>query len=90
MKALRILGYILFGATMLFGGYLYIVSFGLWLSLIGFWGYLVSIFFVPDIILIIIRIVQHGFLDWYVLYFVGDTIAFCLGLMLMSAGKTDE
>jgi hypothetical protein len=89
MKALRILGYILFGVSMLFGAYLYIVSFYLWFSLIGYWGYLVSMFFVPDIVLIVIRIVQHGFLDWYVLYFVGDTILFWIGLMLMSAGKKD-
>jgi hypothetical protein len=89
MKALRVLGIIIFVASILIGVPLYFLSFALWVNLIGFWGYLVSSMFVPDFVLLIIRIVQHGFLDWYVLYLVGDTILLFIGLMLSGIGKEE-
>ena len=88
MKAFKIPGIIFIAASVLGGLCLYIVSFSLWADWLGFWGYIVAFFFAPDIVLIVKRIIDYGFKDWYFLMSIGSTVLLWLGSFLMS--KADD
>lgn len=84
MKSFKILGVILIAVSMIAALYLYIVSFGLWADWLGFWGYIVAFFFAPDIVLIVKRIFDFGFTDWYFLMAIGSIVLSWAGVLIMS------
>lgn len=49
------------------GAIIFISGFFYWHDILGPLGYLVALTYVADFILSIIRIVNHGFSDWYVI-----------------------
>ena len=89
MKIFKILGNVMIAISMIVGLFLYIVSFVLWADWIGFWGYVVAFFYAPDIVLIIKRIIDYGFSDWFFLAHVAAYVVFFLGSSIKSKKSND-
>jgi len=78
----KITGIIILAISLISAAFLYIISFWLWYDLLGFIGILLSIFFVPDIVLLVIRVIRYGFSDWYFIAFICATVLYWIGAML--------
>jgi len=74
----KAIGWVFYVVALLMGLVLFIASFGLWAEIIGPIGYVLALFAAPDFILLVIQIIKRGFLDWYVLTFIGAVILFWL------------